>query len=186
MLLSDPPTYVSQILYWLRCCDKYHEATCVPPEIPHLPPDQVPDWVIDTLQQCIVAGRSAHRYVALSYVWPESNNASDTLQLGHATLARLQTPGCLSSHQASSALPKVIRDAMELTRHIRERYLWVDRLCIMQNDAATPSQIERMDVIYSGAYLTIIAAASLGLYPDSSDYSTIRDSDSSTRVETSF
>ncbi|KAH7080195.1 hypothetical protein BKA63DRAFT_464387 [Paraphoma chrysanthemicola] len=51
---------------------------------------------------------------------------------------------------------------MGLTLALGERYLWVDRLCIVQNDVGdggTLSQVAKMDKIYAGAYLTIIAAA---------------------------
>jgi hypothetical protein len=51
---------------------------------------------------------------------------------------------------------------MELTRLLGERYLWVDRLCIIQDDfrdGGAFSQVASMDKIYAGAHLTIIAAA---------------------------
>jgi hypothetical protein len=56
----------------------------------------------------------------------------------------------------------VIRHAMEFSSAIGERYLWVNRLCIVQNDfqdGGTLSQVSKMDKIYGGAFLTIIAAA---------------------------
>lgn len=49
-----------------------------------------------------------------------------------------------------------------------ERYLWVDRLCIVQDALGdTASEVMRMDQIYSGAYLTIIAAGTNGLSTES-------------------
>ncbi|KAJ9157238.1 HET-domain-containing protein [Pleurostoma richardsiae] len=51
-------------------------------------------------------------------------------------------------------------DAVKLTRDLEERYLWVDSLCIVQDDEAELlEQTAQMDAIYSGAVLTIIAAA---------------------------
>jgi hypothetical protein len=61
----------------------------------------------------------------------------------------------------------VIKHAMELSHALGERYLWVDRLCIVQNDlgvGGTLSQVAKMDKIYAGAYLTIIAAAPEEMY----------------------
>ena len=56
-------------------------------------------------------------------------------------------------------IPKTILDAIYFTEKISERYLWVDSLCIIQDDAeAKHHQIRRMDEIYSGATATIIAA----------------------------
>lgn len=57
-------------------------------------------------------------------------------------------------------LPRTIRDAMSLTTLVGERYLWVDSLCITQDD---PTEMEvmiaSMDKIYSNAMFTIIAAS---------------------------
>lgn len=40
-----------------------------------------------------------------------------------------------------------------------ERYLWVDALCIVQDDnASKQSMIERMHVIYQNAFLTLFVA----------------------------
>jgi hypothetical protein len=61
----------------------------------------------------------------------------------------------------------VIRHAEELCRALGERYLWVDRICIVQNDVGdggTLSQVAKMDKIYAGAYLTIIAAGTEEMY----------------------
>jgi hypothetical protein len=59
-------------------------------------------------------------------------------------------------------IPKTIRDAIRLTREIGERFLWVDALCIMQdepNDKA--EQIKHMGSIYKGSVLTIVAACGI-------------------------
>src|SRR5205085_7279690 len=58
------------------------------------------------------------------------------------------------------AFPQVIKDAIQLVRDIGERYLWVDAICIVQDDStAKHQQIRRMDRIYSEAFATIIALA---------------------------
>jgi hypothetical protein len=62
---------------------------------------------------------------------------------------------------------------MEFTRSLGETHLCVDRLCIVQDDmgnAGTLSQVGKMDKIYSGAYLTIIAAAKDEMYNKSPDF----------------
>jgi hypothetical protein len=52
---------------------------------------------------------------------------------------------------------------------IGERYLWIDRICIVQDDeAAKQQQLSSMGETYAGAFFTLVAAqneeASLGLY----------------------
>lgn len=64
-------------------------------------------------------------------------------------------------------IPMVIKHAMELSHAVGERYLWVDRLCIVQDvlgPGGTVSQVAKMDKIYAGAYMTIIAAAPDRMY----------------------
>lgn len=71
-------------------------------------------------------------------------------------MARLVVPGALD-HEIPS---KTIVDAMDLVAALGLQYLWVDALCIVQdNDADRKAQISVMDLIYSSAFLSIIAAA---------------------------
>jgi hypothetical protein len=57
-------------------------------------------------------------------------------------------------------LPETIEDAIFITRSLSMRYLWIDRFCINQSEPSeVREQVGQMDLIYSCAYLTIIAAA---------------------------
>jgi hypothetical protein len=59
-------------------------------------------------------------------------------------------------------LPRSIQDAVAVTKGIGLRYLWVDRFCIDQrNPDEKHHQIQNMDTVYSGAEITIVAAAGL-------------------------
>jgi hypothetical protein len=105
-------------------------------------------------------------YVALSYVWGEDK------------LKRERPPGWKMPQTLRAAvftdeygvetieLPeeplRTIRDAIEVTRSIGYRYLWVDSLCIVQDDQQDQDlQISMMDEVYSNATLTIAAGSSL-------------------------
>lgn len=72
-------------------------------------------------------------------------------------LKSFQRPGHLGA-DALRGVPQIIRDSMELVRRSETRYLWVDALCIVQNDETTRDCVSRMNEIYSGAHFTIIAA----------------------------
>lgn len=154
--------FIKVIQFWLRLCDEQH--TCSQ----KLLPDCFPTWLIDTQKQCIVSGNcDTWPYIALSYTWQDSSSSSselDPFQLDRQTQSQLEQPGCLSDKSIADRLPKVIRDAIELTHKIKERYLWVDRLCILQGADSTNSEVLRMNEIYSGARLTLMAAAEYGLY----------------------
>ncbi|UZP42875.1 hypothetical protein NXS19_010691 [Fusarium pseudograminearum] len=57
-------------------------------------------------------------------------------------------------------VPATIQHAVELVRRVGEEYIWVDRLCIVQDDYETKQeQISQMALIYGNAYFTIVATA---------------------------
>ena len=91
-------------------------------------------------------------FVALSYTW----GTTETAKLVKANRSVLQQPASLSR----LLLPRTIIDSMELVRMLGLRYLWVDALCIVQDDLDDKSyQIEKMATIYMSAFLSIQAAA---------------------------
>jgi hypothetical protein len=59
-----------------------------------------------------------------------------------------------------SQLPQTIRDAVEVTRSLGLDYLWVDALCIIQDDPEDcASEIAKMSSVYRGSTITISAAS---------------------------
>ncbi|KAF2994043.1 hypothetical protein E8E13_000773 [Curvularia kusanoi] len=162
------PTYMRTIKEWIDACNKSHADACVPVPVSERPPHEIPTWVIDTIQHCLVPGSSVDRYVALSYVWPDNKGSPDdhldgkheSLMLTERNLSEFQHPGHLSSNNSLNALPHIIKYAIGFTTHLGERYLWVDRLCVLQNNGlGCDDEVMRMDKIYGGAYLTFVAAA---------------------------
>jgi hypothetical protein len=88
-------------------------------------------------------------YVALSYVWGRQiggDPPSDHSQL-HTDLP--------------TKLPNTIEDAMKVTISLGYRYLWVDKYCIYHHadHNELQAQLATMNIIYSGACVTVIAAA---------------------------
>ncbi|KAL8949688.1 MAG: hypothetical protein Q9222_004229 [Ikaeria aurantiellina] len=69
----------------------------------------------------------------------------------------LETPGKVD--EIASELPKTISDATELTEKIGQRYLWVDKLCIVQDDITQrQANIWNMDRVFGHSVLLILAA----------------------------
>lgn len=61
-------------------------------------------------------------------------------------------------------LSKTILDAIRLTRELGERFLWVDSLCIVQDDPGDlEAQIGLMGAIFEGAYCMIAATDAKGI-----------------------
>lgn len=92
------------------------------------------------------------RYVALSYCWGPSEKAARQLMTKTTTLKdRLrQIP--------FSTLPKTHQDALQICTLLGVRYIWIDSLCIVQDDKSDwEREADQMGVVYARAYLTICA-----------------------------
>ncbi|KAH9208939.1 heterokaryon incompatibility protein-domain-containing protein, partial [Leptodontidium sp. 2 PMI_412] len=91
-------------------------------------------------------------YIALSYCW---GPPSGVIQTTKATIAHRK----VSISYAN--LPVLFRDAIELTRALGIRFLWIDSLCIIQDDIEDwERESSVMAEVYSNSYLTIAATAS--------------------------
>ncbi|RBR07797.1 hypothetical protein FVER53590_25836 [Fusarium verticillioides] len=64
-------------------------------------------------------------YLTLSYCWGSTNEQAKTTR---ATIAARREG--IAVHD----LPKTIQDAIQLTRLLKFRYLWIDAICIIQSD----------------------------------------------------
>jgi hypothetical protein len=107
--------------------------------------------LLDCLEYCVVPSTGKEQYIALSYVW-----GADVV------------PQSSTGSAFANTLPRVVRDAIEVTKSLGYRYLWVDKYCIPQlSPDLLKAQIDQMDQIYSLAIATVVAAggkdASYGL-----------------------
>jgi Heterokaryon incompatibility protein (HET) len=60
-------------------------------------------------------------------------------------------------------LPQTIVDAVQITRRLGFKYLWIDALCIIQDDAGDKAtEISKMGSIYKNATITVAAANARG------------------------
>ncbi|OAL36012.1 hypothetical protein AYO20_04673 [Fonsecaea nubica] len=152
---------------WLDVCRTRHGEACRSnPILKELrrshPAKEVPQFrCIDVENDCLVLLPVGSRYVALSYVWGSKKFFATLDTNVHA----LEEPGALKDPQYLDQIPPTIKDAIEVVREIGMKYLWVDNLCIVQNDAEikTPT-IKTMDLVYGAADLVIVAAGSPNAY----------------------
>lgn len=95
------------------------------------------------------------RYAALSYCWGTSEEAKHQL-----------TTTCLNIKQRERGiryehLSPVLRDAVQIARILDIPFLWIDSLCILQDDISDwERQCPEMDNIYGHAEVTLVAASS--------------------------
>ncbi|KAK4182954.1 heterokaryon incompatibility protein-domain-containing protein [Podospora australis] len=148
-------------------CDSIHNSSCRP--IALTPPRRLLDLgescsqrgfadgyikLIDTenaLASPFIDASSGWKYIALSHCWGQSHpiktNRSNLAQHHHAI--------------AWADLGKTFQDAIQLTRALGIRYLWVDSLCIIQDDLDDwQTEAANMTSVYSESYLTISATGS--------------------------
>ncbi|PGH18622.1 hypothetical protein AJ79_00401 [Helicocarpus griseus UAMH5409] len=111
--------------------------------------------VIDVARRCLVE-KSDCDFVALSYVWgPKTAHSSSLHEATRASVDAMKKDGGLPV----SRMPRTIEDAMAVCTRMGQRYLWTDRLCIIQDDVGDKkNQIEAMDDVYSSALLVLVAA----------------------------
>lgn len=158
-----PLLQLSRVREWLRQCEEQHGDECACPawiregEGEALTPKAL--RIIDVKERRIVDSPLQSRYLALSYVWGGDQQSLDSRlewSLTTQNLEKLQQVNGLDN----VALSNTIQDAITFTLDLGERYLWVDALCILQDDVGDlAAQTSQMDLVYSGAVLTILAAS---------------------------
>ncbi|TLS26079.1 hypothetical protein PpBr36_06884 [Pyricularia pennisetigena] len=151
---------LERLRQWKHDCLTLHGESC------HNPMriwDTRPAWLVDVKQRCLVPGRQAGGYVALSYTY----GAYRGMHIDAGMLVALQEPLALDRPEIARLVPPIIRHAMYLTWVVQELHLWTDALCVPHHDPKiTQAELRMMGAIYASAVATIVAAdgdASVGL-----------------------
>ncbi|KAI2609026.1 HET-domain-containing protein [Hypoxylon fragiforme] len=134
-----------------ECC-RYHPGCTKDPS------DFVPTRLIflgegkDALRLCdgIPSGQGVS-WAALSHCW----GGGKPLSLKKATLDKLK------EHIEFSELPATFQDAVTISQEIGMAYVWIDSLCIVQDDKTDwEKEAARMGAVYSQAFIVISGASS--------------------------
>ena len=143
-----------RIRAWINECEHIHSGLC---SIGHMDMESSNSdkiMLIDVSRMQLVESLPTSRYIALSYVW----GGVSGLQTTKCLLPAFQEEGGLLSY--NDQIPSTIKDAIKLVTSLGERFLWVDSLCIVQDDPLHKyTQISQMNIIYGLAFLTIVAVA---------------------------
>ncbi|KAM5385384.1 hypothetical protein ACJZ2D_001025 [Fusarium nematophilum] len=163
LVLGEPhrataePDRAGWIQDWLKTCMAGHRSCrygisgsrCSDSERTALLPTRVVD--VTGRDPCILVTNGGHGlYTTLSYCWD---------------------PRQVSNRVAVGGTAQTIQDAIEITKELGFRYLWIDRLCIIQDDRNDwRDEAAKMCDIYQRSVLTLAALGadsdSSGLYPD--------------------
>lgn len=93
---------------------------------------------------------SETKYATLSHCWGEGGVA---FKLTKATLREF------SDTIDQRSLPKTFEDAIIIARHLGINYLWIDALCIIQDDPVDwTSESLKMSDVYGNSFITIAAS----------------------------
>jgi len=93
------------------------------------------------------------KYAALSYCWGSAEDARRQMKTTVSSFERLRI------EMPFKELAAATRDAVEVCIALGISYLWVDALCIIQDNAEDwQRESTRMKAVYAGAYVTICAA----------------------------
>jgi hypothetical protein len=136
---------------WIASCEKFHPH-CHIREFPPLP-GRVLNIGKPGEQEKIklIAGAEIRaKYVALSYRWGQFSSIKTSRDTLEQHLARI----------AWDSLPKTFQDAISLCWGLGVQYLWIDALCIVQDDIREwEIESSNMASVYANSYLTVAATA---------------------------
>ena len=151
---------IAKLRKWIRTCDNDHGSHCQTNHAPSIRPA----WLIDVRYKCLTPAQSNLRYLALSYVWGNPRESASIVETTKSTLGGFQTEGAFDRDDVASRMPSTIKHIFRLTELLGERYLWIDRFCIVQDSDDKLGQINAMADIYAGAYLTVISCSGDAYY----------------------
>ena len=155
-VLIDHWIDVERVLQWIKSCDTMHAECHWNISASSASFSNQNKYLISVPRQCLVKANGGEKYVALSYVWGAGFSQFRTTK---AKLTFLQSEGSLCEKGTRDHLSGTIQRAMHLTSLLDVDFLWVDCLCIVQDDPIhAASQINSMASIYSNSYLTLCAA----------------------------
>lgn len=146
---------------WLRVCDNHkdHKKYGCHSDSNSVLPTRVLDvkrrTFTKSIRLYISKNKEIGEYIALSHCWgdfkPEDRTKFCTFKQN------------IKQRRKSidiDELPKTFRDAIRVTRGLGKRYLWIDSLCIVQDDPVDwEREAKTMEVVYSMAYCTIAATS---------------------------
>lgn len=157
---SSSGTCITLASSWIQECRTSHQHCHA------RSPTPLPTRVIDVSgsQPFLMETNGGHGdYIALSYCWGDDKTA--VLK----TLPSNYDAHCKEIPSSPDAMPKTIRDAIDICRRLKFKYIWIDALCIVQGRQSFQGPVPdferespRMASVYANATLTLGADAAEG------------------------
>lgn len=137
---------------WIKNCDNNHSHCAL------RPPAKLPARVLDVgnrgaqnVVRLYETQRELAHYTSLSHCWGKKHIVTTTKATLEQRKLEVQWP----------QLSKTFQDAISITRALGIRYIWIDSLCIIQDDKEDwERESAKMAEIYSCSYLNLAATGS--------------------------
>ncbi len=139
--------YAAIVLDWLQICHETH------PECSQNTKVALPTRVLEVnkmnskqIQLRMTHANETGAYIALSHCWGGKIDMKTTSENINARLESI----------SFANLPKTFQDAVTVTRELGVKYLWIDALCIIQDDANDwVNESKNMAAVYKDAYMVL-------------------------------
>jgi hypothetical protein len=153
LLEADMETHYSLLREWLRDCNDSHRDhgydSAKDSELPMRVLDVGDSENPERLLLHVTKSESG-KYIALSHCWGDSiplRTEKETIA-AHCEAINFEK------------LPELFQDAVTVTRKLGVQFLWIDSLCIIQdNEEDWQCEAKRMEKVFASAYCTIAATS---------------------------
>jgi hypothetical protein len=140
-------------LKWLQKCSSEHSECFIPEE---------PLWYPTRLLDIGFNASDPVKVVTTANIQPKGGYVTLSHRWGDALIVKLtksSAPGLISGVSLST-LPLSYQQAAEVARRLQKRYIWIDSLCIFQDEDDKSDWLREaglMDKVYSNSFLNIAA-----------------------------
>ncbi|KAI8722804.1 HET domain-containing protein [Fusarium sp. LHS14.1] len=148
---SPPGVDLEKVREWIKGCERDHKNCVISHQIWY------PTRLLDlgkpgATVKLIIAKETSPTgpYMTLSHRWGKHVYEQLTSQ----------SEGRLKSSIDISTLPRIFQDAIDMTRKLNVRYLWIDSLCIKQDKECGDWKVEALQMgnVYAHSYLNLSAS----------------------------
>jgi len=166
---TDSTIALATIKDWIEECITTHtlpdEGLCDPPTSSYLPTRVVDVGLDDGVVKLVETKAAEGTYLCLSHCWGLTEIITTTRSTYEERKRRI----------AWEDLSNTFRDAISLTRTLGFKYIWIDSLCIVQDDYRDwEIESANMASVYRNSHLTIAATRSAnghgGLFSRTEDF----------------
>ncbi|KAJ8130723.1 hypothetical protein O1611_g2903 [Lasiodiplodia mahajangana] len=143
------PRALKTIRAWLDNCQAHHSLCSEGKDVDPVLPTRIIDVGNEEVEPCLYESNGERApYLALSYCWGSGTNVTTTKESFRSRLESISL----------DSLPLTLRDAVIATRRLGFRFLWVDAICIIQDDADDwEREASQMRAVYANATITMSA-----------------------------